>query len=169
MRNNIGQIGTYSLFRKTGRTDAGFLNERGVVLIMALLMLVMLGSLGVFVLGTSSTELHIAGNYRNHELSFYNADMSEVFGPQNQLVSAAVIPYIQNQFGPQNYALNAYAGNTTVTVRFICVSRNAKDIKMQEYHYLVTITGTGANNAQFTTVTRMRKLAAIAPGVTEDC
>jgi hypothetical protein len=49
-------------------------NERGVALILALVMLVLLTILGAMVLDTSSTELKIAGNFRNTQTAFYCAD-----------------------------------------------------------------------------------------------
>jgi hypothetical protein len=49
-------------------------NERGVALILALVMLVILTILGAMVLDTSSTDLKIAGNFKNTQSAFYCAD-----------------------------------------------------------------------------------------------
>jgi len=49
-------------------------NERGAALIIVLVMLLLLSILGASMLATSTTELKIAGNYRNSEESFYTAD-----------------------------------------------------------------------------------------------
>jgi Tfp pilus assembly protein PilX len=46
-------------------------NERGIALVLSLIMLVLLAILGTWVLNTSSTELRIAGNATNQENSFY--------------------------------------------------------------------------------------------------
>ncbi|MEI8355718.1 MAG: PilX N-terminal domain-containing pilus assembly protein [Deltaproteobacteria bacterium] len=49
-------------------------NERGVALIIVLAMLLLLSILGASMLATSTSELKIAGNYRNSEETFYTAD-----------------------------------------------------------------------------------------------
>ncbi len=43
--------------------------ERGLVLILGLWMLLLLSILGAFAISTSITEIGIAGNYRNAEAS----------------------------------------------------------------------------------------------------
>ncbi len=49
-------------------------NQRGMALILALVMLVILSILGTLALSTSSTELFISGNYRNTQTAFYRGD-----------------------------------------------------------------------------------------------
>jgi hypothetical protein len=49
-------------------------NERGVALILALVMLLLLTILGAWALDTSSTDLKIAGNYRTAQYAFYAAE-----------------------------------------------------------------------------------------------
>jgi hypothetical protein len=49
-------------------------NERGVALILALVMLSLLTILGAWALDTSSTDLKIAGNYRGAQYAFYAAE-----------------------------------------------------------------------------------------------
>jgi len=49
-------------------------NERGMALILALLMLTLLGILGIWALDTSTTDLKIAGNFRSNQYAFYAAD-----------------------------------------------------------------------------------------------
>jgi len=49
-------------------------SERGVALIIALVMLVLLTILGTWVLNSASTDLHISGNYRNNQQAFYAGD-----------------------------------------------------------------------------------------------
>jgi len=45
-------------------------NNRGVILILSLWMLLLLSILGAFAISTSITEIGIAGNYRNAETAF---------------------------------------------------------------------------------------------------
>jgi hypothetical protein len=49
-------------------------NERGMALILALVMLALLGILGVWALDTSNTDLKISGNFRTTQNAFYAAD-----------------------------------------------------------------------------------------------
>jgi hypothetical protein len=152
-------------------------NERGIALIIALLMLAMLGMLGIFALGSSSTELHIAGNYRNQELAFFNADVGEGFGPANQNMLNPIRLYDPNPALTRNVLLGApigaYVGQTNVTVQFLCIS----DLPAGEsgstgdvaHHFLVTITGSGANNALYTVQSRTSRRVARQTGLDPDC
>ncbi len=49
-------------------------NERGMALILALVMLTLLGILGVWALDNSTTDLKISGNFRTTQYAFYAAD-----------------------------------------------------------------------------------------------
>lgn len=49
-------------------------NEEGAALIIVLAMLLLLMILGATLLSSSTTELRIAGNYRNTQEAFYSAD-----------------------------------------------------------------------------------------------
>jgi len=49
-------------------------NERGMALILALVMLTLLGILGALALDTSTTDLKISGNFRSEQYAFYAGD-----------------------------------------------------------------------------------------------
>ena len=49
-------------------------DQKGIALVLALVMLMLLGFLGAFALSTSDTELRIAGNYRARQASFFTSD-----------------------------------------------------------------------------------------------
>lgn len=49
-------------------------NERGMVLIIVLVMLLLFSILGATVLTNSTSELRVAGNYRNQQQAFFSAD-----------------------------------------------------------------------------------------------
>ena len=53
---------------------AGKKSERGVALIVTLVMLVLLTILGTWILNSASTDLHISGNYRNNQQAFFAGD-----------------------------------------------------------------------------------------------
>ena len=127
-------------------------NERGVALIIALAMIVILGLLGAFALSTSTTELHIAGNYRNEQFAYYNADVVQAWGPNNTTVLSNIVPYPINN--PKNSYTTApiptVAGTTTVTVKFLCTGppppgMGADPAIFSALHYLITIIGKGPN------------------------
>jgi PilX N-terminal len=80
-----------------GRTPVvsmGKKSERGMALIIALVMLVLLTILGAWVLNSASTDIHISGNYRNNQQAFYAGD--------------AAINYLTNA----NTLSTAYSGMT---------------------------------------------------------
>jgi len=64
-------------------------NERGMALIMALVLLALLTMLGAWALDTSSTDLKIAGNYRNAEYAFSMADTVSAYATNPTNLSAA--------------------------------------------------------------------------------
>ena len=49
-------------------------NERGSVLIIAVLMLVLLTIIGISATNTTTTDLQIAGNEKTHRIAFYAAE-----------------------------------------------------------------------------------------------
>ncbi|MDD2273471.1 MAG: pilus assembly PilX N-terminal domain-containing protein [Desulfuromonadaceae bacterium] len=59
-----------------GTINASVQNERGIILIIVLVMLLMLSILGSTVLTSSMSDLRIAGNARNLQEAFFNADGS---------------------------------------------------------------------------------------------
>ncbi len=59
---------------RNGRPALTCGNERGMALILTLVMLALLSILGVWALDTSTTDLKIAGNFRTTQNAFYAAD-----------------------------------------------------------------------------------------------
>jgi hypothetical protein len=148
---------------KIERAVPALKRQRGIALIMVLVMLTLLGMLGVYALGTSNTELHIAGNYRNEQIAFSNCNDIEAFGPNNQTVLNTIVPYILNSYPngtgfqriyPDVYPAPAgFQGQTLVRVEFVCASQpiiaNVQDQEtFLDYHFLVTIVGKGSNNSE---------------------
>ncbi len=66
-------------------------NERGVALIVALVMLVVLTILGTWVLSTSSVELQISGNYRTASEAFYAAAAAVDYAETNAGIYSAIV------------------------------------------------------------------------------
>ena len=155
------------------------LNERGIALVVALIMLVLLGMLGALALSTSTTELHIAGNYKNSEIAYYNADVLYTWGPQNPVVNTAIIPYVVNSFpsgtGYYDAPMPTEAlGESKIRVEFLCVGTppagSTDDAGAYlAYHYRVIMIGRGANNAEFVVETEISKLGPKPDGLEPDC
>jgi hypothetical protein len=66
-------------------------NERGMALVLALVMLVLLTMLGAWALGTSSTDLKIAGNSRNTQNAFYSADAALAYASNPDTLTTAFL------------------------------------------------------------------------------
>jgi hypothetical protein len=154
-------------------------SQKGIALVMTLVMLVMLGMLGAFALNTSTTELHIAGNYRNAQVAFNNCTKTEAFGPNNQNILKAIVPYVINSYptgtGFQTVAMPAGSiGQTAVRVEFICASLSslakAQDQEgFLDYHFLVTVIGRGANNSECVVETEVVQTGPRPQGIDPDC
>ncbi len=67
-------------------------NERGVALILVLIMIVLLGILGATVLTSTTSDLHITTNYRNLDDAFLAADAGMDFSQANGIIYSALLP-----------------------------------------------------------------------------
>ena len=66
-------------------------NERGMALVLALVMLALLTILGVWAIGTASTDLKIAGNFRNTQDAFYAADAALAYATNPDTLTTAYL------------------------------------------------------------------------------
>ncbi len=116
--------------KERGRTmkqfnGQGIREERGVVLIVALLVLAVLSVLGLAFLTTARTEDTIAANYRNHTAAFYAAEAGTESGiatlkallrgnptPTDAQLAGLVAPALTDP----NYAFNAFRVQRVRTV-----------------------------------------------------
>jgi len=67
-------------------------NDRGMVLILVLIMLVLLSILGVTVLTSTTSDLHITSNYRNLDDTFYTADAVMDFAQADGIIYSSLLP-----------------------------------------------------------------------------
>ncbi len=154
-------------------------NQQGMALIIALVMLAVLGMLGVLSLNTSTTELRIAGNYRNDNIAFYNSNMSEAYGPNNNDIeklvskdtsSLSTYPSGTVQYLPITTGLPSNAlGQTSIRMQYLCVSGAPPGLPsdVKAFHYVVTIVGKGLNNAEYVTESEVVKLLPVE--IETDC
>jgi hypothetical protein len=80
-------------------------NDKGSVMILAVVLLFLLALLGTAALNTSSIETQIAGNELRHELAYYAAESA-----------AAYVAYRPDLYGPDNITAGAghYFPNNTM-------------------------------------------------------
>lgn len=135
-------------------------SQKGVALVITLVMLAMLSMLGIFALNSSSTDLSIAGNYRTGTIAFYNCNEIEAYGPNNQMVLQAIVPNVVNSFPAAPNAFQqvlplpaGVLGEIWYRVEYICSSQplSGKGEDSENgvaYHFLVTIIGRGPNNSE---------------------
>jgi Tfp pilus assembly protein PilX len=99
-------------------------NERGVALILAMVMLVLLTLLGAWALDTSSTDLKIAGNARTTQNAFYNADAALAYYTNTaKLTDAYVTTFQTNSTATSIQTMtnlnSSGSGTTTVNIKYL--------------------------------------------------
>ena len=91
-----------NLMKQKSRLD----NEKGSVMVLAVVLLVLLTILGIAVLTSSSIDTQIAGNELQHKLAFYAAESAtayvawspDLYGPDN--ITAGAPHYFPNNTTP---------------------------------------------------------------------
>jgi Tfp pilus assembly protein PilX len=142
-------------------------NERGIALIMALVLLTLLTLLGAWVLDRASTDLKIAGNYKNAEAAFSMADtaVSYASNPANLTSACEFISACTNSTGsntswsPPAQPITMGVNTATVSVKYLnkgplpAGSIYDADLdasgkpKFSGVYFMVTANGTGPHNA----------------------
>ncbi len=91
----------------------GLDNEKGVALILVLIVLVLLSILGFTVLTTSTSELRIVGNNRNMQTAFFAADSAVEFAYTNSAIYSALVPGTDSWPAPNAGKILDENGNAT--------------------------------------------------------
>lgn len=176
---------TQSLNREDEGKGLSVKSERGIALIVALVMLALLSMAGTLAITTATTELRIVGNYRNQQVAYYNADRVEEFGPNNPVVHA-----------PFDIGLTSYptgtgvqiftpppgmSGQTEVRVELQCIGPNPQGTPTESggdigsgtkpglVHYLVILTGRGPNNAEYVVESEVTEPRSVPSALDFDC
>ncbi len=133
-------------------------NERGVAMIVALVMLVLLSILGAFALSTSSSDLFIAGNYRNAQDAFYSADAALEYAEMNPNIYSAIVPNTTNNWPSSGGYNNIPVGSTQAQARVEWLTYGPLPMNMatdqdvgsgsnfQGAYYVVQVIGAGRTN-----------------------
>jgi hypothetical protein len=135
-------------------------NERGIALIVAMVMLVLLTMVGIFALNTSSTELHIVGNYRNTEEAFFAADAGVAYGQTAATIYALMVlapPATVTTWGPNPVPVSSdsasvqvvWVGSSSIVPVKIAAVTDPDAVKVIN-HFVGTVTGSGPNSAAVT-------------------
>ncbi len=150
-------------------------NERGIVLILCLFMLLLLSILGAFATSTSMTELSIAGNYRRAETALSVGDGGVGFAEGNSTIYTTIgngswpTPGTGTGTNPNDNAVAV--GNSTADVRvdyiasgpvppghFIQVSGTGGTGFQANYFAITSTGGAGPNNSQARIETQIAKI-----------
>jgi type II secretory pathway pseudopilin PulG len=137
-------------------------NEHGVALIVALVMLVLLSILGAFALSTSSSDLFIAGNYRNAQDAFYSAEGARERAEMDESIYSAIVPYTKNTWPDSGDYNDIPVGSTTAKGRVEWITYGplppnmATDADLgsgsgssyQASYYIIRVTGKGRANTK---------------------
>jgi hypothetical protein len=144
-------------------------NERGIVLILSLLMLMVLSILGAFATSTSMTEISIAGNYRNAETALDVADGGVAFAETDPAIYTTIgngvfpTPGLGTGTDPNNQAVAVGTNTAEIRVNFIVSgpppAGSGIDTEVYQANYFaVTSTGVGPNNSQARIETQIAKI-----------
>ena len=136
-------------------------NERGVVLILCLMMLLLLSILGAFATSTSMTELSIAGNFRTADIALNTADAAIT-----QAETDPTIPIYTNTGMSTWSTATLSVGNynaTDVTVNFVAaglppIGSGVDANIFQANYFVVSAQGNGPNNSQARIETQIAKI-----------
>jgi Tfp pilus assembly protein PilX len=126
-------------------------SERGVALIIVLVVLVLLSILGATVLSTSTTEIKIAGNYRGIQESFFSADAAVSYAQTSPVIYNRIRPGIFNTYTASNVSI----GTSKADVKVDYLSSGAippgtgtDPEAFQAQYFVVTVSSTGRNNSK---------------------
>lgn len=157
-------------------------NEKGVALVLAMVMLVLMSILGAFALSTSTTEIGISGNYRNSQDAFYAADSAveyastdgNIYASPNLLLIGGFVDLNTDAGGTylNNISINnsgrvsglypsatnrvTYIASGTLPLGFIYEADISEGYKAN--YFLITVTTTGPNGSQSNVEAQIAKL-----------
>lgn len=143
-----------------------YANERGAALIIVLVMLLLLTILGSTLLSSSTTDLQIAGNYRNNQKAFYINDYAfELLKTSDSEVNVYLQSVLSQTGGTMTFTANLPVTVTgkTETVNYAVTNigclggapaGSGGDADSGNYYniYEIEITGRGPNNANVTSL-----------------
>ncbi len=169
--------GNKSLYLVVSRPGAGLRNERGVVFIIVLIMLLLFSILGATLLNNTTSELRISGNYRNQQQAFFAADGGLEQGQISDAIYS-VIPNVQdswsgvisyNSAGSMSITKNAVVPAGTVNAVQVTVENISSgppprgsgfDDTFVANNYDLEVTGYGPNDTEINVNSAVSRIQA---------
>ena len=130
-------------------------SDDGMVLVVALLLLAVLVIMGTTAIMAVSTDIKIAGNYRQSQVALYNAEAGVEHVIAYLRTNTVTYPTTSNPTTAITLSCpTGYNFNTSVAIQYVAANK-----------YKFRMTGTGANNSSKTIETYIRKDSIIPPNV----
>jgi hypothetical protein len=131
-------------------------NERGIALVLALWMLVILGLLGSIILASSTVELRLAANDRNAQTALYAADSAIQYLKSDPTIYTTIGDGTGGTpAGTVNFATVPIGANTaqSVSATYLAVGPPPEGSgypanNFQAQYFVMQATGVGPNNSQ---------------------
>jgi hypothetical protein len=131
-------------------------NERGMALVIALVMLVLLTMLGAWALDTSSTDLRISGNYKTTQIAYYAAEAGVGYASNRVVLENSYVATgatVTNP-GPQSVGNSTFQTWTRFLIKAplpagSMYASNLEDVGQEKLPVYFTLNsqGTAANNS----------------------
>ena len=129
-------------------------SQHGVALVLAIVMLVLMSILGVFALSTSTTEIGIAGNYRNSQEAFYTADAAIERAQTDSAIYSTIVPgSVESWTNTSTWTIgNGTVSANNVSVQYLTngalpLGTGSDPEIFQAYYFVATANATGPNNS----------------------
>ncbi len=129
-------------------------NERGVALVLALVMLFLMSLLGSLIFTTSTTEVQISRNYRSSQSAFYAAERGVQYAYGDSNIYSSIIPGTTNSVNVPVGGVSLQVGSSNVagTVQYVGNGNppRGSGVDVTQYqanYYVIDVTGTGGNNS----------------------
>lgn len=144
-------------------------NEKGVALVMAMVMLVLMSILGALAISTSTTEIGISGNYKNSQVAFYTADAAIERAQTDSSIYSSIVPGTTDSWqntaswsvGSGTSSGTISAGNVKVeylTSGALPPGSGSDPESFQAYYFLATVTAAGPNNSEYSAEAQMARV-----------
>lgn len=98
----------------TGKT---LKSERGVALLLVMVVLLLLSILGMTLLNSTTTDLQISGNYRNDVNAFYAADAGLEFAQVHALIYTSLVSVTGSSWPEMDHGVLLNDDGTPTTTR----------------------------------------------------
>lgn len=132
-------------------------NEKGVALVLALVLLFIMGLLGTLIFNTSSTEMQISRNYVERQGAFYAAERGVAYAQSDNNIYTTIGSQLGNSVNIPLAGVNLQAGNTDVdqtksTVTLVSSGNPPRgagvDVtQFQANYFAINVRGTGQGNS----------------------